>query len=188
VPQGVFAARIDTAGVVLDPAGIPVRTETVCCFEIDHRPAIASDGNGGSMVVWEDHRQQTPSGNNVYANRLSQTGLLVDGNATTGGIALTITVNRAEVSPTVVHFDGEYFVAWLASSSIGLYDGLYGARVSAQGSVLTPFPGGTQLTTHEFQSHPDLAAANGSCMLTWFHDGMLAPNSVGAVSIHPFAH
>jgi hypothetical protein len=111
---------------------------------------------------------------------------LLDGNAATGGIALTTSVGRSEVSPTLVYFDGNYLAAWLVSSSPGVYEGVFGVRITPQGSVLSPGPAGTLLTTHEFERHPYLAAATGSCILTWFHDGIVAPNSVGAISIHPF--
>jgi hypothetical protein len=183
--QGVFAARIDTAGDLLDPAAIAVHMETLCCSDIDHQPAIASDGNG-CMVVWQDYRQLTTSSDNVYANRISLDGQLLDGNATTGGIALTTSVGRSETSPTIAFFDGEYLAAWSASSSSGTHDGLFAARISPQGSVLTPFQDGVQLVTNELRSAPRLAVGRGSCMLTWL-DHMTVLGTVRAVSIHPFA-
>jgi hypothetical protein len=181
---GVFAARIAMDGSVLDPDGIALHG-TTC-----KRPAVACDADlfgGNFLVLWADDRQGALA-QDIYANRIAPDGQRLDGDGVTGGIAVTHSADRAEVSPTLVCFDGEYLAAWISSPAIGVYDGLYGARIAQDGTVLSPGEGGIWLTQPGFQGHPVLAAAAGSALLTWFENRSLSlqPDAVGAVDIHPF--
>jgi hypothetical protein len=176
--HGVFAARISMAGAILDAGGIALHSVT------SMRPAVGCDGVN-FLVLWEDTRSGTED---IYANRISPAGQRLDGDGVSGGFAVTSSAGCAEVAPTVAFFDGNYLVAWMSCPAIGVYDGLYGARVSTSGTVLSPGAGGMRLSKPGYQGHPMLAATPGSALLTWFENRSLlsAPNAVGAVGIYPF--
>lgn len=179
-PHGVVAARVTPAGAVLDAGGIPL-----CTSASGGRPAVAWDG-ARYLVVWSDSRQHYQT-HNIHGVRVSPAGDLLDGDAASGGFPITTGAGADEVLPALAFFDGNYLAAWLSSSSPGVYEGLYGARISPGGAVLSPGDSGMLLTESGFQANPMLAAASGSALLTWLAPPPSAPGGVGAVAIHPFA-
>jgi len=178
-PHGVVAARIGMSGVVLDPGGI-------LAHGVSTNPALACDG-GNFLLLWSDSRMQ-PGGlfSNVYANRVSPAGQLLDGDAATGGFAVTTSRGRAEVGLALAHFDDSYMVVWLSSSSPGVYEGLYGRRVSSAGEPLGAGEG-VLLTGWGFQPHARIATASGSALLTWKDETASAviQHTVRAATLHP---
>jgi hypothetical protein len=175
---GIVAARVSTAGTVLDPGGIALCSVGGC----GGRLAAAWDG-ARYLVLWSDTRQHQTV-HNIYGNRLSPAGELLDGDAVTGGWPVTTGADVDELAPTLVYFDGEYLAAWISSSSPGVYPGVFGARISPVGAVLSPGASGIPLTGFGFPSGPRLTATSGSTLLTWFD---WTAQSVGAVPVHPFA-
>jgi hypothetical protein len=177
---GLVGARVGLDGSVLDPAWIQV-----CTAQTDPA-ALACDG-GNFLVVWTDHRAQ-PGGlfSNVYANRISPEGQLLDGDAQTGGFAVTSSIGRMESNLALAGFDGGYIAVWLSSSSPGVYEGLYGRRLSSAGEPLGPGDG-TLLSYWGFQTHVRLAAGSQSSLLTWMNetDTTGATHTVKAVGLHP---
>ena len=178
-PHGVVAARVSTGGVVLDPNGI-------LAHAVSADPALACDG-GNFLLLWSDHRMQ-PVGlfSNVFGNRISPSGQLLDGDATTGGFAVTSSVGRMEVGMALAHFDDSYLVVWLSSSSPGVYEGLYGRRISSAGQPLGAGEG-VLLTEWGFQPHARIATASGSALLTWKDETETAviQHTVRAATMHP---
>lgn len=63
----IYAARISSAGAVLDATGIPV-----CQAAGDQLyPACVSDGAGGAILAWSDNRIET-----IYAQRVNSSGAI----------------------------------------------------------------------------------------------------------------
>ncbi len=178
-PHGVVVARIWMNGAVLDPTGI-------LAHGVSADPTLACDG-GNFLLLWSDSRSQ-PVGpySNVYGNRISPNGQLLDGDATTGGFAVTSTVGRAEVSLALAHFDGGYLVVWLSSSSPGVYEGLFARRLSSAGEPLGASEG-LLLTAWGFQPHARIATGSGSALLTWKDetDTAVILHTVRAATLHP---
>ncbi len=111
----VGAARIDTAGNVLDPGGIRITGYTT------DAPDVASDGSG-FLIVWSEDLNGPMQ---IEAARVD--GLGNDGSAFTVSDSLPL-----QSKPSVA-FDGlDYVVAWTAEDSIRA------ARVSPSGTVLDP--------------------------------------------------
>jgi hypothetical protein len=89
----IYAARVDSTGVVLDPQGIPVSSSA----GPQTRPSVAFDGTN-YLVAWEDKR----AGNlDVYATRVSRLGVVLD----VTGIPVTTGPER-EGAPSVSYGDG----------------------------------------------------------------------------------
>ncbi len=119
----LYAARVNTAGSVLDGAGIPVSTAAG-----DQRaPSLAWNG-GNFVLAWEDRRSGTSY--DVYAARVSPAGAIVD----TAGIALSTPVNDQRF-PRVVRDGTTAMVVWQDSRS-GASTDVYSARISAGGASL----------------------------------------------------
>jgi hypothetical protein len=128
----IYGARVTKAGTVLDPAGIPISTAP----HVQGEPRIVFDGTN-YFVVWVDERNtQNYLDNDIYGRRIQTDGALLDGPADTGGIAInTAPDNTGHVS---VAFDGTgYFVVWsVLNYSNDPPAGIYGARVSMDGSLV----------------------------------------------------
>ena len=189
-PPGVFAARVNPAGTVLDPTGMLVHPSSLTGYA--RRPAVAFDGSN-YLVVWEDNRRLPNDGlhNNVYAMRVTPAGQFLDGDASTGGFPLTTGTEFGEVSLRLAFVDGHYLVVWVAASSPGVYEGIRGARVSPSGTVVSPGVSGIALSIPSGpQFGPFIAATHAGALLTWLDpwakDDSGASN--GGLSIYPFGH
>src|SRR5262249_62264903 len=71
----VFAARVSTAGVLLDSAATGISVSAGATDET--RPKIASNGSA-SLVVWEDQRNLGTTQTDIYGARVSTAGALPD--------------------------------------------------------------------------------------------------------------
>ncbi|MBM3322034.1 hypothetical protein FJY69_00905 [candidate division WOR-3 bacterium] len=126
--SAIYAARVNQAGDVLDPGGIPVSVAA------NYRwyPTVSFDGTN-SLVVWTDWRR-TPDTSDTYAARVSRAGAVLDPE----GIPVS-TAAGWQYHPSVCLDSAGWLAAWYDSRSGSGYD-LYGARVSPDGAVLAEFP------------------------------------------------
>jgi hypothetical protein len=116
--DGIYAARVNQAGVVLDTAGIAVAG-------VSHYPAIAFDG-ANFLLAWSN----LAGSSDIFAARVTLAGRVLD---STG-----IVVSNAAHSQShpAVAFDGaKFLVVWddLRNDS---FSRIYGARVSPDGQLL----------------------------------------------------
>jgi hypothetical protein len=143
--RDIFAARVSTAGAVLDPAGVAL----VAAPAIERRPAVAFGGTN-HLVAWDDSR----SGNlDVYATRVTTALAVLD----PGGRA--ISVEPFEEREPAVAWDG---TVWLVAWSDGRGDGneIYGSRVAPNGMPLDP--AGIPIAARPGDSYEPSAAAGGA--------------------------
>jgi hypothetical protein len=112
---GIYGARIDTNGTVLDPDGFMISDNYTWA-----NTSVAYDG-ANLLVTWA-----TAAG--VYGCRVTPEGVILDPD----GITVS---NLGECLSVSVAFDGtNYFVVW------GTWTDIYGARVDTAGNVLDTFP------------------------------------------------
>jgi hypothetical protein len=122
--------ELATISVVPVGANFPISQNTGP-DAVGGKPGIAFDGVNFLVPYFQ--------GANIYARRISVTGVVLDSTA----ISISVGNNQSVAAPSV-GFDGtNYLVAWVASRS-GVYE-LYGARISPAGVVLDP--GGLKITT-----------------------------------------
>jgi hypothetical protein len=130
----VVAARVNEAGVVLDPNGFVVSNTG----EGSETPRVAF-GGGQYLVVWVDGRNSAhyTEGFDIYGARVDTNGVLVDGPATTGGLRISGDKIPETGYPQAVYTGGEFLVTWNAGvfSGVTAQSGIFGARVAANGSV-----------------------------------------------------
>jgi hypothetical protein len=148
----IYCARVSAGGSVLDPAGIAVST----AVGYQWYPAVAFDGTN-YLVAWEDHRSTYWD---IYGARVSVGGTVLD----TAGIAIC-TAARDQWG-TAIAFDGtNYLVVWQDYRSGSEWD-IYGARVSAGGSVLDP-AGIAISTAPNGQGEPSVAFDGTNYLVAW---------------------
>jgi phosphoribosylformylglycinamidine (FGAM) synthase PurS component len=149
----IYGARVTTAGTVLDPAG----------FVISHAagdqwsPAVGFDG-ADFLVVWEDRR----GGNyrDIYGARVTPQGAVLD----TEGIVIS-QATRDQYSPDVGADGANFLVVWVDRRG-GIYDDIYGARVTPEGTVLDPL-GIAIAQAAYYQSAPAVGSDGTNFLVVW---------------------
>jgi len=121
--SGQIATGWDSDGIVIVDAGHTV-----------DNPHIASDGNGGAIIVWEDFRTATEI--DIYAQKISSTGVL---GWTLNGIPIC-TETRFQTRPRIIS-DGENgaIIAWGDRRGIDAdtaYD-IYALRINSNGNTVS---------------------------------------------------
>jgi hypothetical protein len=124
--EGISAARVTPAGVVLDRDGIPLAT---CPYPAQTmNPSVAFDG-ANYFVVWA----QGPSYDSldVFGVRVSPAGQVLDSTAIP-----VCAAPYAQQYPVLAFGDSTYLVAWTDMRNPN--SAVYGARVNRAGTVLDP--------------------------------------------------
>jgi hypothetical protein len=119
----IYAQRIDKAGNTLwANAGIASSNAFA-----SHFPQIASDGNGGAMITWQDTR----SGNfDIYAQSVNAAGVV---QWAANGIVICSDTGLQEYPQAVSDGNGGVIITWQDNRS-GNYD-IYAQRINSAGAV-----------------------------------------------------
>jgi len=120
---------------------------------------VAANGTNW-LVVWQDLRNAGTTTNDIYAARLSGSGVVLDN----GGIAISTAVNN-QSSPAVAANGPDWLVVWRDNRSGGSYD-IYGASVNGSGAVLDA--AGFAINTNlENQLNPAVAELNNQHLVVY---------------------
>lgn len=151
---GIYGARVDLVGNILDSTGIAIAKSQ----GTKEMPDVTGDGTK-FMVVWKDDS----SGNgDIYGARLGAKGTLLD----TTGILLS-SHTGIDDQPRVA-FDGKnYFVVWSAMVTVNQWD-IRGARVSTGGTVLDVSDIAIASSTYA-EISPAITLWGSGMMVTWDH-------------------
>ena len=121
----IYGARVNQSGVVLDPTGFAISTADDTQGDVE----IIFDG-ANYFVVWDDNRNYSMSGADIYGARVDTSGTVFD----TLGIAISTETGNQQCP--AIAFDGtNYIIVWNDDRS-GIDFDIYGARVSPLGVVL----------------------------------------------------
>ena len=185
---GIYASRVDSTGTVLDSTAIAIVNAPGSAYA----PAVAFDGQN-YMVAYVDNRPQGGSGNsNISATRISPAGTLLDGTATTAGIAITTTPGSNSSPVSVTSMGGESWVTW-SSGSVSAETQVGGALVSTAGQVVNPVPAGTPVFASPIAGGQVLTVTVGRAgagLLAWlalpFSEPTATPaSSFGTMAMYP---
>jgi hypothetical protein len=126
-----------------------------------HTPTIVSDGAGGAIVTWCDHR----SGNDdIYAQRVSAVGAV---QWTADGVALCTATGSQQLPTIVSDGAGGAIVTWFDYRS-GNAD-IYARRASAAGTVQWTANGVALCTATNDQLYPTIVSDGaGGAIVTWY--------------------
>jgi len=121
----VYGARVSTDGVLLDPEGMAISVAP----NNQGFPAVAYGGSD-YLVVWEDYRS---GDGDIYGARVGSDGEVTHPE----GIAIC-TTPYYQGCPSIAVHGTQYFVVWQDNRRClpGECQGIYGARVSLDGTVL----------------------------------------------------
>ena len=149
----IFAARVDTAGSVIDTGGIPVS------IVVNNQwwPATAAGGTN-CLIVWEDSRNGAKT--DIYGARLSKGGNVLD----PAGMSVSTSAND-EWLPAIAFNGTNYLVVW-EDYRAGLNSDIYGVRVSQSGAVLDP-AGIAVSTAPGNQNWPAVASDGTNYLVVW---------------------
>jgi large repetitive protein len=182
---GIYASRVDSTGTVLDSTAIAI----VNAPGSADAPAVAFDGQN-YLVAYVDYRPQGGSGNsNISATRISPSGTLLDGTATTAGIAITTTPGSNSSPVSVASMGGESWVTW-SSGSVSAETQVGGALVSTAGQVVNPVPAGTPVFASPIAGGQVLTVTVGRAgagLLAWLALPFLVPTATPASSFGTMA-
>ena len=151
---GIYGARVDTSGTVLDSMGVNISTAA----SYQWLPSAGFDGSN-YFVVWTDWRSGNDS--DIYGARVGQSGAVLD----PSGIAISTAADRQWI-PSLA-FDGtNYLVVWDDYRNGFRESDIYGARVDSWGSVLDPL-GMAISTAPDWQDSPAVAFGRTSYLVVW---------------------
>ena len=157
----VYAQRINSAGVLQWSAGgIPICTVTDVQTYLELGPQICSDGAGGAIITWEDHRVDDQS--NVYAQKVNATGNI---QWTLNGRSLTL---GASTSHPQICSDGAggAFVSFQFYFGYGLWQ-VYVERIDSNGLVQWGDDGKFISWIH-YTKYPQICSDGaGGAIITW---------------------
>jgi hypothetical protein len=153
----IFAGRFSTAGATLDGTGIPVATAA----NDQLVPDVASSGAGVSLVVWQDRRNSTTTGFDIYGAIVTSAGTV-----TVADIAICdVAGDQNRPAVTYDPVNAVFVVAWSDVRNAGDAD-VFAARVSTAGAVLDA--GGVQVSSAaNGQFSPDIAHSGTQLLVTW---------------------
>ena len=159
----VYAQRVDAAGVPQwTPNGVPL------CAEARHQrfPKMVSDGAGGAIVTWEDFRGGSYYTSDIYAQRVSATGMP---QWTADGVALSAAAGQ-QMNPQIVSDGaGGAIVTWHSFANGAMYiSDIFVRRVNAAGVPLWTPDGVALCTADGEQSTPQIASDGaGGAIVVW---------------------
>jgi hypothetical protein len=142
----IYGARVTSAGVVAEPAGIPIST----ALGEQYLPAVAA-GADGYCVVWMDHRSGRSGSFDMYGARLSRTGVVLDPDGIL--VQLADRDNSAAQAPAVAASGAGFLVVWQDQS-------IYGKLVNNNGVV--PGIGATLISQSAQREESPAVSSNGS--------------------------
>jgi hypothetical protein len=161
----IYAARIGTAGNVLDPAGIAVST----LASLEYMPSVGY-GAPYYLLAWDDTRG---GDRDIYCARLDSSGAVID----PSGIAVS-TADSSQ-NNSAVAFDGyNYLIVWQDDRN-GSYD-IYGSRVGLNGVVQDP-AGIVISTGNGDQINPSIAFDGSNYIVVWEDHRQMPSDIQGAI-------
>jgi hypothetical protein len=147
----IYAARVTSTGVVMDPGGRPV-----CTVGGDQKnPRLAWNGSQ-HFVVWEDQRAAGPA--DIYGTRMSPDLTVLDN---TGKVICDL--DSAKTKPQIAALGSGFLVAWNDTRSTNA--GFYGAHVSGAGVVAES--AGFQILPASGVTDPAIAAGDTYYFVAW---------------------
>lgn len=147
------------------PTGAPLCPSGVAHLSTDH--LVISDGRGGIFAAWQDSRNYSSTGDDVYLQRLTGSGYVAPGWPTDG---LGICVTERDQIPTWTATDGlgGALVTWIDQRGD---NDIYVQRVTGEGTVVPGWPEHGTAATRAPQSQGLPAVAPdgaGGAYVAWY--------------------
>jgi hypothetical protein len=155
----IFAQRVNGSGVMQWTAdGV-----WLCLHSGDQLyPTIVSDGIGGAIVTWEDHRPGNPD---VYAQRVNGSGVTL---WTADGVGVCTAAYEQSVVETISDGSGGVIAAWQDYRISGLDNNIYAQRLNASGVAQWTVDGVAVCPPAPYVAYPQLVSSGaGGAIVVW---------------------
>ena len=156
----------------------------IVCNEVGYqvKPKIATDGNHGAIICWEDGRNTSNTGSDIFAQRINSNGVLIWDPA---GLAISeITGNQSQPEITTDNAGGA-IIAFLDNFSSPPFVDIYAQRIGSGGTNLWALGGEPICTTLEDQfQHKIIVTNTGSAIVCWTDNRNVA-SDIFAQKINP---
>jgi hypothetical protein len=157
----IYAQKINASGVV------QWDTNSVAISTVDDdqlKPSIVSDGSGGAIITWYDHR--TGSEYDIYAQKVNASGAV---QWTADGIVISTAISN-QINPTIISDgSGGAIITWQDVRN-GANNDIYAQKINASGSLQWIADGVAISTAADDQSAPTIVSnGSGGAIVTW-HD------------------
>ncbi|MBA7532249.1 hypothetical protein ES705_24475 [subsurface metagenome] len=155
----IYAQRIDSAGDVQWTANGKV----ICqAMGGQYDPAILSDGAGGAIITWDDHRG---ADYDIYAQWIDSAG---DVQWTADGEAVCIADNNQEYPTIISDGAGGAIITWDDYRN-GSHDDIYAQRINSAGAGQWATDGEAICTAVDDQEEPMIVSdGDGGAIITWY--------------------
>lgn len=151
----LYAARVGTNGVVLDPSGFALTTAT----NDQWYPAASFNGTN-YLVAWQDARG---GAHDIYAARVTPGGTVIE----TNGLAVVTSANDQRL-PAVASLNGDFLIAWQDGRNGTANQDIYAARIRGSG-LLVETNGFLISNANNSQSAPAVGVVGTNYVAAW-HD------------------
>ncbi len=170
--RSIYAQRVNASGVVQwGTGGVPI------CTVIGNQqsPQLASDGNGGAIMVWQDNR--ITSIPEIYAQRINSAGII---QWTADGISLGDGSGVSHTQPQLIpDGSGGVFVTW--KSILPPNTSIRAQHIDAAGNILWA-TGGVFVTNSTTPELPQIISDDaGGMIISW--NEFVGPIATGAHDI-----
>lgn len=174
----LFVQRLDAQGTPRFGASgnaICVATGTPGFPSSEVASSIVSDGAGGAILVWDDHRLGTGAVTDIYAQHINSAGTRL---WPANGLAVCAADNVQNSSSLIADGSGGAYFTWADYRSGS--PGVYGQRLDAAGSVLWATDG-TLLHASGLDQRPSIAPDAGGAVI--YYDEIVSSLDVHATRV-----
>lgn len=155
----IYAQRIDAnSNALWTASGVVICTAS----GTQQYPEIASDGNGGAIIVWQDKRNGTTT--DIYAQKIDASGNV---QWTSNGVAICTASGDQSNHKIISDGAGGAIITWDDKRG-GIIPVVYAQRIDSSGSVLWTSNGVGICTVAGYHFYPQLVSdgSNGA-IITW---------------------
>lgn len=168
--KDIIMQRVDSDGALLwDSMGLYLGMSTVDNEEGD--PSLASDCARGAIVVWADHRSQGILPYDIYAQRVTSSGIKMWDPA---GVAVCDAPGNQKYPVIITGGDGCAFFTWEDMRSGGF--GLYAQRLDEDGNALWQSNGIAVCTYQSRKREPVIISDGAGGVIIAWHDNRVPPD------------
>jgi len=159
----IYAQHINSSGIVSwTTDGVAICTSV----SEQENPTIASDGQGGAIITWQDNRNGTylSKDYDIYVQRINASGSVL---WTTNGISIcNLTGNQ--VFPNILNSrTEEVIITWFDARNLNELD-IYAQRINLNGDSLWTVNGVAICNATNWQQFPVLVSdGEGGAIITW---------------------
>jgi hypothetical protein len=157
---GLYAERVSTSGYTQwTTNGTAIRTESVG----HNSQTLTSDGSGGALIIWTDHRS---GGSETYARRINNWGVPQWWSALGTGVPICTSSNY-QYKPQIISDDSAGAIITWEDSRAGGSD-IYAQRINWWGELEWTTSGVPICTSSNYQYKPQIISDDsGGAIITW---------------------